>query len=114
MPLMANHSLKGRVAMITGASRGLGKAMALALGEAGASLALVARDVAALEATAGLARKSGAEAEIFQTNVTDEQQVRQLEHVVAGRFGRVDILINNAGIYVRKQVVDFTLEEWNS
>ena len=100
--------------MITGASRGLGKAMALALGEAGASLALVARDVAALEATAGLARKSGAEAEIFQTNVTDEQQVRQLEHDVAGRFGRVDILINNAGINVRKQVVDFTLEEWNS
>lgn len=111
---MANHSLKGRVALITGASRGLGKAMALALGEAGASLALVARDVAALKGTAELARKSGAEAEVFQTNVNDEQQVRQLERDVAGRFGHVDILINNAGINIRKPVVDFTLEEWNS
>jgi NAD(P)-dependent dehydrogenase (short-subunit alcohol dehydrogenase family) len=111
---MANHSLKGRVALITGASRGLGKAMALALGEAGASLALVARDVAALKGTAELARKSGAEAEVFQTDVNDEQQVRQLERDVAGRFGRVDILINNAGINIRKPVVDFTLEEWNS
>lgn len=111
---MANHSLKGRVALITGASRGLGKAMALALGEAGASLALVARDVAALKGTAELARKSGAEAEVFQTDVNDEQQVRQLERDVAGRFGHVDILINNAGINIRKPVVDFTLEEWNS
>src|SRR5690242_10077978 len=100
MPLMANHSLKGRVALITGASRGLGKAMALALGEAGASLALVARDVAALKGTAELARKSGAEAEVFQTDVNDEQQVRQLERDVAGRFGHVDILINNAGINI--------------
>jgi len=88
--------------------------MALALGEAGASLALVARDVAALKGTAELARKTGAEAEVFQTDVNDEQQVRQLERDVAGRFGHVDILINNAGINIRKPVVDFTLEEWNS
>ena len=111
---MANQSLTGRVALITGASRGLGKAMALALGGAGAKLALAARDKDALNAAADLARKGGVEAEIFRTNVADEQQVRKLERDVAARFGHIDILINNAGINVRKPVVDFTLEEWNS
>jgi len=100
--------------LITGASRGLGKAMALALGGAGAKLALAARDKDALSAAAELVRKGGVEAEIFQTNVADEQQVRKLERDVSARFGHIDILINNAGINVRKPVVDFKLEEWNS
>jgi len=111
---METNSLEGRVALITGASRGLGKAMALSLGQAGARLALVSRDVEALSTTATEARQLGAEAEIFRTNVTQEQEVRQLERDVLTRFGGVDILINNAGINVRKNVVDFTLEEWNS
>ena len=107
-------SLKDRVAVITGASRGLGKAMALALAEDGARLALVGRDEAQLTATAAAVRQLGAEAEVFRADVSDESQVRALEQAVLSRLGRADILINNAGIDIRKRMVDFTLDEWNS
>lgn len=110
---MSEKKLQGKVALITGASRGLGKAMALALGGAGARLALVSRDVQRLEETAATVREQGAEAEVFRADVSDEQQVLQLEKDVIGRFGRLHILINNAGINIRKPVTEFTLEEWN-
>jgi NAD(P)-dependent dehydrogenase (short-subunit alcohol dehydrogenase family) len=106
--------LAGRVAVITGASRGLGKAMALALAPAGVKLALVARDVERLSAVAEEARKLGAEAEVFQADIADEAQVIQLEQQVTRILGPVSILINNAGINIRKLCVDYTLEEWNS
>ena len=86
--------------------------MALALGEAGARIALVARDVEQLNAVADEARKSGAQAEIFRADIGDEPQVLQLERDVRARLGPVDILINNAGIAVRKLCVDLTLREW--
>ena len=106
--------LTGRVALITGASRGLGRAMATALASQGARLALVSRDLEHLNITAQAVRDLGAEAEVFRTNVTDEQEVRKLEHDVQERFGAVHILVNNAGINVRKNVPDFTLDEWRS
>lgn len=109
-----DKKLSGRVAVITGASRGLGKAMAVALAQAGARVALVARDLEQLAATAAVIREAGAEAEIFQTNVIDEQQVRQLEKDVLKHFGAVHILVNNAGMNVRKSVPEFTLDEWRS
>lgn len=86
--------------------------MALALGAAGARLALVGRDAEQLANTANLSQTEGAEAELFRADVTDEGQVTQLEKDVAARFGRVDILINNAGINIRKPLTDFTYEEW--
>jgi NAD(P)-dependent dehydrogenase (short-subunit alcohol dehydrogenase family) len=106
--------LAGRVAVITGASRGLGKAMALALAPAGVKLALVARDVERLSAVAAEARQLGAEAEVFQADIADEAQVIQLEQQVIRVFGPANILINNAGINIRKLCVDYTLAEWNS
>jgi NAD(P)-dependent dehydrogenase (short-subunit alcohol dehydrogenase family) len=111
---MIDVNLRGRTALITGASRGLGKAMALALAGAGARLALVSRDLPALEAVAGEARRSGAEAEIYRADVTDEEQVAKLTSTVIDRFGPVHILINNAGVNIRKNVPEFTLQEWNS
>ena len=107
-------TLNGRVALVTGASRGLGKAMALALGEAGARLALVSRDSPQLSAVAEETRKLGAQAEVFQADITDEAQVRKLERDVPGKLGPVDILINNAGTVVRSLCVDFTLGDWNT
>ncbi len=106
-------TLNGRVALVTGASRGLGKAMALALGEAGAQLALVSRDAAQLSAVAEEARKLGAQAEVFRADVSDEAQVLQLARDVPAKLGPVDILINNAGTVVRSTCVDFTLADWN-
>ena len=106
--------LSGRVAVITGASRGLGRATALALGGAGARLALVGRDQAKLAESLKLARELGAEAETFTCEVRDEAQVRKLADDVARRFGAVHILVNNAGTAIRKNVVDFSLEEWRA
>jgi NAD(P)-dependent dehydrogenase (short-subunit alcohol dehydrogenase family) len=111
---MTPKPLDGRVAVITGASRGLGRAMAIELGAAGAKLALVGRDRAKLDETAAEAAKPGTEAAVFIADVTDEAQVRALEQAVRERFGKVDILINNAGMNIRKPLVEYTLDEWNT
>jgi NAD(P)-dependent dehydrogenase (short-subunit alcohol dehydrogenase family) len=107
-------ALKGRAALITGANRGLGKAMAFALAEAGVRIALVARDVPQLNAVAEQVRQFGPQAEVFRTDISDESQVLQLERDVLAKLGPVDILINNAGIAVRKFCVDLTLADWMS
>jgi NAD(P)-dependent dehydrogenase (short-subunit alcohol dehydrogenase family) len=104
--------LDGRVAVVTGASKGLGEAIALALAGAGARLALVARDAGQLEQAAAALRQGGAEAEPFAADVRDESQVAALAAAVEARFGGVHILVNNAGVNVRKNLTDFTLEEW--
>ncbi len=104
--------LDGRVAVITGASKGLGKAIALALAGAGAHVALVARDRSQLDETTAAARNAGADAETFVSDVTDEAQVAALAKAGAAHFKKVHILVNSAGINVRKNLTDFTLEEW--
>lgn len=110
---MSNKPLEGRVALITGGSRGLGKAMAMALAADGATLALVARDAAKLAETAEEARALGVRVETFVVDVTSEEQVNALQRQAAEKLGRVHILLNNAGINIRKQIHEFTLEEWN-
>jgi NAD(P)-dependent dehydrogenase (short-subunit alcohol dehydrogenase family) len=109
---MNPKKLAGRAAIITGASRGLGRAMALALGAEGARLLLVSRNATPLQKTADEARAFGAEAEICPADVTDETHVRRVEAAATDRFGKVQILINNAGMNLRKPVTDFTLAEW--
>jgi NAD(P)-dependent dehydrogenase (short-subunit alcohol dehydrogenase family) len=109
---MQSKPLTGRIALVTGASKGLGQAMALALAEAGAQLVLVSRDLAKLQNTAQGVRERGGSAHVFPTDVTDEAQVQHVESRVRESVGRVDILINNAGINNRKPVTDFTLAEW--
>jgi NAD(P)-dependent dehydrogenase (short-subunit alcohol dehydrogenase family) len=110
---MAENKLQGRVALITGASKGLGKAMALALADAGARVAIVSRSEEQLNAVAGEIRANGGEAEAFKADVADEASVASLERAVSSQMGKVQILINNAGVNVRKSITDFTLDEWN-
>lgn len=100
--------------MITGASKGLGKAMATALAAEGARVALVSRDLDLLREVAAEIAAAGGEAEPFRADVASEDDVRALEAQVLERFGTVHILINNAGINVRKPVTDFSLTEWRS
>jgi NAD(P)-dependent dehydrogenase (short-subunit alcohol dehydrogenase family) len=109
---MSDKKLDGRVALITGASKGLGKAMAVALGAAGARIALVSRSVEQLNEVGRAVKDAGGDARVFQADVSNEEQVRKLERDVTGAFGKVDILINNAGINIRKPLIEFTLEEW--
>jgi NAD(P)-dependent dehydrogenase (short-subunit alcohol dehydrogenase family) len=104
--------LVGRTAVITGASKGLGHAMASALAAEGASVALVSRDRAKLEAVAVGIQKAGGEAGVFPADVANEEQVRAIERDIVARYGSVQILINNAGVNVRKPTVDFSLDEW--
>jgi len=110
---MSEKNLTGKVALITGASKGLGKAMALALGGAGAQMALVSRNLEQLSETAKAVRAAGGAAEVFRADVTKEAEIEQLRKDVIARFGKLQILINNAGTNIRKPITDFTLAEWN-
>lgn len=114
MTSMETKGLEGRVAVITGASRGLGKAIALSLSSAGARVALVARDTNALNSVAEQIRTAGGEADVFQADVTDEEQVQRIETDILSSFGHVDILVNNAGMNIRKPLEEFSLDEWET
>jgi NAD(P)-dependent dehydrogenase (short-subunit alcohol dehydrogenase family) len=107
-------SLKGRTAVITGGSRGLGEAMAKALSEAGANIALVARDIKRLELVRDAITETGGTAAVFTADVTQEKEVASLAESVNQRFGAAQILINNAGTNIRKNLVDYSLEEFRS
>lgn len=115
MATIAPHiSLSGKIALITGASKGLGKAMALALSDAGATIALVSRDATKLQNVKQEIEASGGKAYVFLADVSQEQNVQQLESEVSTQLGKVQILINNAGINIRKNLIDFSLDEWRS
>jgi NAD(P)-dependent dehydrogenase (short-subunit alcohol dehydrogenase family) len=107
-------TLSGKTALVTGASKGLGKAMALALCSAGARVALVSRDAAKLADVQNEIKAAGGNAEVFVADVTSEAQVDHLEKDVSAKLGKIQVLINNAGINVRKNLTDFTLDEWQS
>ncbi len=108
---MTTGKLAGRRALITGASRGLGRAMAMALASAGASVVLVARDLEKLGAVAAEVAAAGGKAEVHQADLMEEAAVEGLAaSVLAG--GAIEILINNAGMNLRKNLTEFTLEEW--
>jgi NAD(P)-dependent dehydrogenase (short-subunit alcohol dehydrogenase family) len=107
-------NLKGRTAVITGGSRGLGEAMAKALSAAGANIALVARDSKRLETVRDAIAERGGTAAVFIADVTQEEEVAGLVDAVNRRFGPPQILINNAGTNIRKNLVDFSLEEFRS
>ena len=111
---MHDKKLSGRTALITGASKGLGKAMALALSAAGARVGLVSRNREQLNQVAVEIEKAGGEAYAFVADVTRETEVTALEKEFTATCGRLHILINNAGINIRKQITEFTLAEWSS
>lgn len=109
---MSSQGLDGKIALVTGASRGLGKAIALALGQARARLVLASRDIESLNRTADAVRAAGSQASVFQIDVTEEGQIRELERAVARECGRIQILVNNAGMNIRKPCTEFALAEW--
>jgi len=109
-----NIDLKDRTAVITGGSRGLGEAMAKTLAGAGAQIALVARDRARMERVREDIGAHGGVAEVFVADVTRENEVASLTEAVKAQLGSPQILINSAGINLRKNLVDFTLEEFRS
>ena len=106
--------LGGTVAVVTGASRGLGRAVALALAEAGADLALAARGAADLERTAQEARKHGVRAEAFPTDLRRDADIEALVDGAVRAFGGIDVLVNNAGISgSEKPFLELAPAEWD-
>jgi NAD(P)-dependent dehydrogenase (short-subunit alcohol dehydrogenase family) len=106
--------LTGRTALITGGSRGLGEAMAVALAGAGATIAILARDVERLDKVRAAITAAGGKAEFFKADVTSEPDVVALGAAVTQALGPIDIVINNAGTNIRKKLVDFSLTEFRS
>ncbi len=109
---MEKNFLNGKNVLITGASRGLGREMAINLAGAGAKIALVGRAEAKLEETKGMLETMGVMSKIFLADVSKELDVVDLEKKVSSTMGRIDVLINNAGTAVRKDVKDFEVSEW--
>lgn len=101
------------VALITGASSGIGRAIAQALAAEGASVALASRDERKLrDVAAGLPRR--AQSLILPTDVGDEAQVRRMVDRTVERFGRIDLLVNNAGFGIFKSLTELTVEEFDN
>ncbi len=106
--------LAGRVALVTGASKGIGRAIALELAEAGADLVINARGSAALDAVAAEVRARGRDVEAVPADVATEAGARLVVERAVARFGRVDVLVNNAGKGSPKRLLDLTEEDWHA
>ena len=111
---MPSFRLDGRSALVTGGGRGLGLGMALALAHQGADIALAARTESELERAAEMIRALGIRALVLPTDVGDAKAVQAMVRKTAEHFGRLDILVNAAGINFRKPWDAFTIEDWDT
>ena len=105
--------LEGKVALVTGASRGIGRAISIGLAQEGANLVLAARSLADLTETAARVTACGVRAEVVPTDVTSEQQIENLFKRTMERFGRLDILVNNAGVFIKEPIEEMSAETWD-
>jgi len=107
-------NLSGRVALVTGASQGIGRACALKLAEAGAAVALAARSQEKLEELARAITAKGGQAASFAMDVGDEQQIKAGCKAALEKFGKIDILLNNAGITRDQLVMRLKRSDWDA
>ncbi len=114
MSTSANFDLRGKSALVTGASRGLGRAFALTLARAGADVAVTSRTLASLEGTKKEIEALGRRCLPVVLDVRDADSIKSAVTAVHAHFGRIDILVNNAGCNIRKPALDVTWEDWNT
>jgi len=106
--------LDGRIAIVTGVSRGLGAAASEALASAGADIVLIGRNEATLqERSKAIATSYGVQVFPLVCDMSDPERIIEAVRIVVERFGRIDILVNNAGIVRRAPACDYTLDDWN-
>jgi 3-oxoacyl-[acyl-carrier protein] reductase len=112
---MPDFSLSGEVAVVTGARRGIGRAIALTLAEAGADVAVcdLVDDDGQLQAVAGEIEKLGRRSLPIKVDTTKRAEVETMVQKVLDRFGQIDILMNNAGILIRSSLLDLPEEDWD-
>lgn len=108
------NNIKGKVVVITGASSGLGEAAAKHLAQLGAAIVLGARRIDRIEKLANEIRESGGKALAIATDVTQRDQVKKLVDSAVEKFGRVDVILNNAGIMPLSPMDRINVEEWNT
>jgi 3-oxoacyl-[acyl-carrier protein] reductase len=107
-------TLSGRIALVTGASQGIGRACALHLARSGASVALAARGHEKLQALAAEISGAGGKAAAFSLDVSDEEQIKSTFKAVIAQFGKIDILVNNAGITRDQLVMRMKRADWDA
>jgi 3-oxoacyl-[acyl-carrier protein] reductase len=107
-------TLSGRVALITGASQGIGHASALKLAESGACVAVAARNQSKLDELVGQITAAGGKAAAFPLDVADEEQIKSVVKAVIAHFGKIDILVNNAGITRDQLVMRMKRADWDA
>ncbi len=112
MPVLDRFDLTGRTAVVTGSTRGLGRAFAHALAEAGANIVIVGRDAAAAAAVEEELTETKASTLVVLADVTQRIEIERLLAESTDRFGRVDVLVNNAGACIHKPALEVTDEEW--
>jgi len=105
--------LDGTVALVTGASSGIGEATARALAAEGAAVAVAARRVDRLEELATAIRGEGGTVLVLETDLTDQEQARAAVERTVAQLGRLDTLVNNAGVMLLGPIVDAPVEEWD-
>jgi 3-oxoacyl-[acyl-carrier protein] reductase len=107
-------TLSGRVALVTGASQGIGRACAIRLAEAGATVALASRSQEKLDQVAQHILAASGKAAAFPIDVSDEEQIKAVFKAVIAQFGKVDILINNAGVTRDQLVMRMKRSDWDT
>ena len=114
MSILEKFKLNGKVALVTGASVGLGQAMAQALAEAGADVAAHCHFDGEADETCASIKRHGRRTKPFSGDMADKKVPKKLVEEVVGEFGRIDILINNAGMIRRAPAIDFSEEDWTT
>jgi NAD(P)-dependent dehydrogenase (short-subunit alcohol dehydrogenase family) len=109
---MDRFDLSGRTAVVTGATRGLGRAFAQALAEAGADIVIVGRDAEAARETESKLADTGRQSLTVLADITHRDEIERVLHTALDRFGGIDVLVNNAGSCVHRPAVDVTDDQW--
>lgn len=107
-------SLEGKKALVIGASKGLGKSMALALASAGATVALASRSAGLIELISRNINSRGGEAIAVETDISKEEDIERMTAEVIERFGEINILINNAGVYKPGRAIELSTDDWDT
>ena len=112
MSILDKFSMRGKVALVTGGNRGIGRAIAIGLAEAGASVAIAARDEQRNAQTVAELEKLGARAFAVGTDLAERDDILSMIRAVEGALGAIDVLVNNAGIGFHAEALKVTDEQW--